>query len=254
MPISLEKKTESATISLLKKGEEAAEAGTPVGDVAFQIVLAADYSQSTEWHGRKYWTNGDMQELAELILALSMTGLDDDQNVQVFPFHNSSFEPFIVDQSNYKGALDAWRYPNPTRFGKGHPREMGGTSYAAVIRAIFGYLNTNNMLADDMPPVVVFLETDGQSNTQDEDKRLLQELAQYPIFWMIVVVGPETAAADDLNNMSGRVIDNVGMTHVHRFVGLDVEKFYDDLLEEPIKKWLPEARRLGISKYVPPAE
>lgn len=242
MAISLEKRTESAGISLQKVLQKAADKGHDLGDVAAQVILVLDYSGSMA----QFYDNGQVQELAERVLGLSLSGLDDDGNVQVFPFHNSALEPFVVDVNNYRGAVENWRYVKKGVFGKKVERPMGGTEYSAAINAVHGYLNTNNMLASGKPPVLVIFQTDGGSSSIGRDKKLLTDLSDKPIFWEFIGLGRHTSFLKELDDMPGRFLDNVGQFGVTNITDDTDEEFYDKIVSEFIGKWLPAARAAGI--------
>jgi Mg-chelatase subunit ChlD len=102
MTISLEKRTENAQgaiISLLKK-EQAR--GNDLGELTAQVVLALDFSGSMD--GR--YRNREVQDLVERALALSLSGLDDDGDIQTFFFHDGVFPPEVVNERNYQGFVD----------------------------------------------------------------------------------------------------------------------------------------------------
>src|SRR6478609_8666415 len=151
MSISLEKRSEAATISLTKVLQAAADKNQDLGEVSAQVILVIDRSASMI----PFYSSGEVQELAERVLGLSMSGLDDDGNVQVFPFHHEALEPFVVDATNYSGAIERWRYED-VPVGKGlfgkqkterRERQMGGTEYSAAIEAVVDYATSEGMLA-----------------------------------------------------------------------------------------------------------
>lgn len=251
MPISLDKRAEAATISLTKVLQAEADKGHDLGEVSAQVILVIDYSASMSG----FYASGEVQELAERVLGLSMSGLDDDGNVQVFPFHHQALEPFVVDASNYSGAIDRWRYQEVPTGGKGlfgkvktqrHERQMGGTEYAAAIEAVVDYATSNGMLAVGKPPVLVVFQTDGGSGSAQRDKQLLTQHASLPIFWQFLGIGGNTSFLDTLDTLPGRVIDNVGAFGVPNVSGMKDEDFYDKLVGEFLPKWLPAARAAGV--------
>ena len=51
-----------------------------------------------------------------------------------------------------------------------------------------------------------------------------------------------------LNKLPGRVIDNVGLTEMRTMAGVDDTTFFNSVIREFFSEWLPEARRLGITR------
>jgi hypothetical protein len=189
------------------------------------------------------------------VLGLSMSGLDDDGNVQVFPFHHEALESFVVDATNYSGAIERWRYEDVPVGGKGlfgkqkterRERRMGGTEYTAAIEAVVDYATSEGMLAHGKPPVLVVFQTDGGSGNVHVVKQLLTQHASLPIFWQFLGLGSNTSFLDVLDNLPGRVVDNVGKCSFPKVSNIPDEEFYDTLISEFLPSWLPEARRLGI--------
>ncbi len=240
MTISLEKRSEAALISLQKIAEEST---VDLGNVSAQVKLVIDYSESMEWPENLFYTNGDMQELSEAVLGLSMTGLDEDKNVQVYPFHTEVFEPFTVDEKNYSGAIDRWR--NPKGLFKAAPK-MGGTYYLPVIDRIVADASYAGDLEPGKPPVLVIFQTDGQTYGMQQVKQRLIQLSGRSIFWLFLGLGNKTEFLEELDDMPGRVIDNVGFAKARRIIGLPPEQLYTSMLQEFLTKWLPEARSQGI--------
>lgn len=254
MAINLEKRSEAATISLTKVLQTAADKGQDLGEVSAQVILVIDYSGSMN----AFYTSGEVQELAERILGLSTSGLDDDGNVQVFPFHHEALEPFVVDATNYSGAIDRWRYEEVTTtgpkpmFGKAKTtttrteRRMGGTEYAAAIEAVVSYARAEGMLEPGKPPVFVIFQTDGGSGSASRDQQLLTKYSDLPIFWEFVGLGQYTDFLDVLDTLPNRKVDNVGRCSFAKFSNIPDEQFYDTLISEFLPQWLPAARAAGI--------
>ncbi|SHG01845.1 TerF vWA domain-containing protein [Jatrophihabitans endophyticus] len=247
MTISLEKRTsdaEASLISLLKKEQDR---GTDLGELVAQVEIAIDFSGSMN---RRY-KNGEVQAVVERALALSLSGLDDDGVVPVHFFHSSGFPPELVDRDNYQGFVDAWA---------GRHR-MGGTAYAPTIRAVldgtakkkrlFGRSrpDTDALEAEkDAPPKFVLFVTDGAPSDRGETTRLLVEAAGRPVFWQFVGLGYSPSFLRKLDDMGNRVVDNVGLTEYEDTLEMTDQQFFDDIIGEFFGSWLPEARRLGITR------
>lgn len=251
MAIDLSKRSEAATISLTKVLQAAADKGQDLGEVSAQVILVIDYSASME----AFYQSGEVQDLAERILGLSTSGLDDDGNVQIFPFHHEALDPFVVDATNYSGAIDRWRYEDVSvgktgLFGKQkterRERRMGGTEYAAAIEAVVAYARAEGMLAPGKPSVLVIFQTDGRSGSSSRDKQLLTKYSDLPIFWEFVGLGQYTDFLDVLDTLPNRKVDNVGKCSFPKVSNIPDEQFYDTLISEFLPQWLPAARAAGI--------
>lgn len=251
MAISLEK---AATVSLLKLLTEEEKAGNDLGELTAEIFLVFDYSDSMEWPENLFYTKGEVQELAERILGLSMTGLDKDGKVQMFPFDSDAYEPFEVDKDNYQGCIEAWRTIETRTvkksFGRTETvkiyRERGGTNYVAVIDKVIAYAEEHGMLEPGKPPVLVFFQSDGKSSNTEKVKAKLRDAAPKPIFWQFIGFGRDTSFLDILDKLEGRVVDNVGKVGVASVKNMPPDQFYDAIIDEPFRQWVPAARTAGI--------
>ncbi|MCA9338239.1 VWA domain-containing protein [Candidatus Saccharibacteria bacterium] len=232
MTISLEKRTENAQgaiISLLKK-EQAR--GNDLGELTAQVVLALDFSGSMD--GR--YRNREVQDLVERALALSLSGLDDDGDIQTFFFHDGVFPPEVVNERNYQGFVDRW-----TR-----GKRMGATDYLPCIRSIRQYLAKNGMTRPGQPPVLVLFVTDGATANERKIQQELVNASGDPVFWQFMGLGYSPAFLEHLDTMGGRVLDNVGLFDVNNSQRLSDEEFYGKTIDEFFSKWLPAARAKGI--------
>lgn len=239
LSISLEKRTESAVISLTKVLQAEADKGNDLGELTANIILVNDYSysMSDRYDGRV----NEVQELGERVLAMSLSGLDDDGKVQVFFFDDKAYDPIEVTKSNYQGYVDRWRKP------KFRPqRQFGGTDYLPAIDKIIAFATQKGMLAPGQPPVLVVFMTDGSTDNERKITERLYEAAKLPIFWQFMGLGYSPTFLKKLDKMTGRVVDNVGLFEIPGVLSLTDEEFYDKIIEEFFPSWLPAARAAGI--------
>lgn len=232
MAISLEKRTENATTAVISLLKEEQAKGNDLGDLTAQVILALDFSVSMD--GR--YKNHEVQELVERSLALSLSGLDDDGDIQVFFFHDGVFPAEVVNEANYRGFVDNWA----------RRHRMGNTDYLPCIRSIRNFVHDNEMTAPGKPPVFVNFVTDGATRNERGIKQELVNAASEPIFWQFMGLGYSPAFLEELDEMGGRVIDNVGLFDVNHSQSLPDEAFYDRTISEFFRKWLPAARKQGI--------
>jgi hypothetical protein len=256
MAVSLDKRTadaEASLVSLLKKQQSK---GIDLGELVAQVELAIDFSASMSGRYRGSGGEpGEVQTVVERALALSLSGLDDDGVVPVHFFHHDTFPPELVDRSNYAGFVDSWASRHT----------MGATNYAPTIRAVLGTTATKrrglfrkstsqsapavDLEAErDAPPKFVIFVTDGAPSDRAETVKLLVEAAPRPIFWQFIGLGYAPQFLEQLDTMGGRMIDNVGLTHYQDTLRMTDTEFFDDIIGEFFTQWLPEARRLGITR------
>ena len=258
MAVDLSKRSGDATVSLLKHLTTAQASGHDLGEVTAQVVLVFDHSASMQ----SFYDRGEVQELTERVLGLSLP-LDDDGTIQVFPFDDQAYDPFTVDANTYPDVIDRWRRgdvvaspPARRRFFGGritsntatHPRPMGGTDYAPVIDAVVSFAKSEGMLRSGQPPVFVLFQTDGGTSRPAAAQQRLTDAAKLPIFWQFLGLGSHTSFLSVLDDLPGRVVDNVGLTSVPSVNGTDPVEFYDRVTEEFVTKWIPAARAPGILK------
>lgn len=255
--VDLQKRAADAEVSLVKQLVKAEEQGHDLGEVTAQVILVFDHSGSME----RFFTQGEVQELAERTLGLALP-LDDDGNIQVFPFDHRAYDPFVVDAQTYPGAIDDWRNQRgrfaPAPAGKrglfrrtgaaeeSGPRQMGGTDYSVVINKVLDFAREEGMLHPGKPPVFVLFQTDGSPNNPGEVQRLLAAASMLPVFWQFLGLGYNTSFLSVLDDLPGRVVDNVGLTSVPSIVATESGTFYDKVTEEFVTKWIPAARSAKI--------
>lgn len=246
--VDLTKRTEAAMASLLGLMEKSRSSGVDVGEVSAACVLVVDHSGSM----RPLYRSGHVQEIAERVLALSLTGLDDDGDIQTIFFDAEPFPAETVDAGNYRGFVDRWD----------RGRHYGTTNYLDTIRMILSDLP--GQWADgpqDVPrfyrkpstgpaatPTLVFFVTDGAPNsgTKQRVKQLLVEAAGQPVFWQFIGVnGFSPTFLEELDEMEGRIVDNVGLTAFDGEGATD-EAWFGEVLREFVTSWLPAARAAGI--------
>lgn len=251
MTVTLEKRTEQATASLVNLLKTQQQKGIDLGDLTAQVEIAIDYSGSMS---ARY--PDEVQEAVERALALSLSGLDDDGIVPLHFFTDRDFPVEYVSEdgragtSSYQGFVAQWA--------KRH--QMGSTNYSPTIenilkgakKTLFGRGVDLAAERDGDPKLVLFV-TDGDPSRSDRPKieRLLASASSRPIFWQFIGLGPRSQLdyIQQLNKgIEGAVIDNVGVTIFEETRGLTDGAFFDDVIREFFTAWLPEARRLGITR------
>jgi hypothetical protein len=216
------------------------------------------------------YTKPEVPDIAERLLGVAMSGLDDDNKVPWFMFDNQVYDPFIVEPDGVENCIENWAMipdprmqrtaPAPKRkfFGKAKPpeaapagvplvrREYGGTDYLVVIDAILEYIKENGLDAPGQPPILIAFITDGETGRQQQIMDRLVAARAISAFWQFVGLGYSPEFLKKLNKMKGG-IDNVGLFEVADVISLSDEDFYDRFLSEFFREWLPEARRIGLT-------
>lgn len=252
MPVSLDKRTEDAQSSLISLLKKEQSKGIDLGELCAQVEIAIDFSGSM---AARYKGNagepGEVQTVVERALALSLAGLDDDGVVPVHFFHHKDFPAETVDRDNYQGFVDAWAAQH----------RMGGTAYAPTITNILGGTGKKKLFGrkkaepeidleaeKDEPPKFIIFVTDGEPADRGRAQKLLAEAASRPIFWQFIGLGYSPDFLEKLDTMGNRLVDNVGLTVYNDTLGMTDTEFFDDIIGEFFTSWLPEARRLGITR------
>lgn len=250
MTISLEKRTEDAQASLISLLKKEQAKGIDLGELVAQVEIAIDFSGSMRPRFRAPKGGGpsEVQTVVERALALSLSGLDDDGVVPVHFFHTDAFDPVLVDAGNHSGFVDAWAAG----------RTMGQTNYGPPITAILGGVPKKRGLfrrsgpdleaEKDAPPKLVLFVTDGAPADKAVTTKLVVDAASRPVFWQFIGLGYKPDFMAKLDTMGNRVVDNVGLVEYSDTLAMTDTEFFDAVIGEFFTQWLPEARRLGITR------
>jgi len=93
---------------------------------------------------------------------------------------------------------------------------------------------------------LVLFFTDGGFSKKREIISLMKKAARLPAFWQFVGIGKnDFGVLNKLDEMSGRVVDNVGFFPVTDIDSIDDAELYRRLLSE-FPDWLRAARAAGI--------
>lgn len=209
-------------VSLVKRvGVELEKKGLNPDRYKAAVIGTFDHSGSTEMGGNHLYSDGTMQEVADICFAAGLT-FDDDGEVPVSLFDGYINELGDMNLNNCKGFMDQER-----RFQK------GGTSYLAALRWIvetagFGRVDLGRpssgkrglfskgsgdaltVKATAEYPTYALFVTDGEP--QDDHSAIeayLTAMSQLPIFVQFVGVGEHSFRfLDQLNKLEGRLVDN----------------------------------------------
>lgn len=255
MGISLDKVEQQAPglLSLAKDARLTLEKRNFIGQTA-KVALVADHSGSM---GHEY-RDGTVQRLAEKVLAFA-TQFDDDGAIDVFAFDSSAKYLGELGLHDYQGGMN--------RLLRG--RQMGTTDYAGAFRAVqkhygfdhlgpsatpkrglFGFgkkesAPTSVLQTPANEPVYVIFLTDGAPDDKVAAEAALRDASYAPIFWQFLSIGAKPIPfLEQLDDMSGRYIDNADYKPVGNVDTLTGQGLFDLLIDE-YPSWVAEERLRG---------
>ena len=245
MAIDMTKRTEAAEAGIISLLKREAERGIDLGEITAQVVLVVDFSGSMD----ERYCNGEVQATVERALAMSLAGLDDDGVVPVVFFHHDAFAPIEVTRDNYQGFVQEFVRRN----------SMGATNYVPAINTVLevlghrqkpGWFGRRKGATSGSPlPAFVIFVTDGEPSDKSETMSLLANVSNKPVFWQFLGLGYSPRFLQQLDTMSGRLVDNVGLTEMSATRDMNDQAWHTAVLDEYITSWTPAARQAGI---IPP--
>lgn len=247
--VSLEKVREAGHVDLAKRADKAGISLNKRGlsGMRAQVMLYVDHSQSMEWPGREYFTNGAVQAMVERALGFALQ-VDVDGVIPVKAFDNRLWQEVKVgwentgrDVQDYRDVVDRHIWQR---------RNMGGTNYAVVLKDILREAKTTET------PLMAVIVTDGDPNDAYEATRLIKELANYPVFIKFLAV-EQVDYLEELDSMQDRLVDNVDAKFFDgkrdpdtgvvwpRVKDISDLQFADAMADE-WNTWIDEATRKGV--------
>lgn len=229
--------------------------GIQVGQKA-QVVLVLDRSGSMS----DLYRSGAVQELVERILPVGMA-FDDNQEIDVYIFHNSSIKCQSANTSNIAGYV--------RRHVEKH--ELGGTSYAPIINRIvndfcgtiapqpaqkgllsriFGGSSSDNPTKKEGAafkyPVYVIFITDGENDDKSAAIEAITKASNYGIFFQFIGIGYEDFKfLKKMDELNGRFIDNANFFKEPDLSRTSDSQLYNLLMSE-FPQWLKEAKSKNL--------
>lgn len=193
-----------------------------LNDKRARVVFCIDQSGSM-W-GR--YNNGEVQRTVERLFPVALK-FDDDGKMECYSFNTKAKSHPDIDVNNIVGYVD------------NNIECDGGTNYSPVMKAVTKIAN--------VPTYVIFI-TDGDNQDKNASREFIREISDEPIFWKFIGIGNERFTfLEELDDMSGRVIDNADFVKIE-----DISKISDDelykLLMQEFSEWWTEAEKKGIIK------
>ena len=226
--VSLEKKLQENApqlVSLAKPLKVELEKRNLQDQIA-KVALVLDISGSMS--GR--YSDGTVQEIVNKTLPLAVQ-FDDDGELDFWYYGSTCRRMPSVNMKNYKEAV-------PRNWNNLMSQLGGGTDAARVMKDVIQEYEKSSL-----PAYVIFI-TDGAISY--DVKPVIEKASKLPIFWQFVGVGGyDYGILEELDNMTGRFIDNANFFALDDFKKVSNSELYSRLLNE-FPSWLKKAKSKGI--------
>ena len=241
--ISLSKdkvKLEKHVVSLSKTVVNLSKkSGVDLGSTSAKVVVVLDYSGSMY----SLYSDGTVQNTINKLVPLGLT-FDDNGSIDVYLFQNNYRKMPDLNLSNYEYYI--------SNIVKTSGYEMGGTSYAPVLKAIIegdvqykggflgfgGHREITNALVDDGDPTFILFITDGENADKTASDAIIRRSSEMNVFIQFIGIGEERFTyLRQLDDMSGRKRDNTGFSAMRDLNNVSDEKLYNNVLEQ-FSQWL----------------
>lgn len=242
------KKTQAVKAAFKKTNPKT---GRSLAGLRAEVRIYCDYSGSTEWEGRKYYSGKIMQRLVERYVPIGME-LDPNGVIEVIPFSSDLHNEIKVGLTanplrevlDYRDVIDkhVWRGEHT----------LGGTKYAPILRDLITIAMKSNEL------IFAVIVTDGDPSDADSTRELVKEASQYGILLKFVGVNnvDYLRELDDMEKRhpGSRLFDNVD-TQI--FDGDELPTIFDvsdeqfaEAMAEEIQTSLLAAHDAGVIQLV----
>lgn len=233
MPIDLDKRNETLTLSLTKK---------KISSIRAQVGTVFDRSGSMN----NLYKNGTMQEYANRLVPLGIR-FDDNGSIDNWAFHTKSYKTDNITLTT----IDTFVRNNIL------PITPGGTSYAPVLNDIYEHYFGKNSTQEKQAgffkglftrkdsgsypqtpiqdPVYLIFQTDGENSDQGETDKLLAKIEKQGMYVQFVGIGTENFSF--LKKMADKY-SNVGFFSVRNLETTSDETLYDLLINDEFKTFL----------------
>lgn len=251
--VDLEKKAPKL-VSLAKQARVSLEKRNLDAHTA-QVALVMDISGSMSG----MFSKGTVQAVIEQVLGLAIN-FDDNSAIDVFAFGKRAHDLGELTPERFEGAAD-WILKE-TGF-------EGGTNYGPAVESVmahYGYMTAERVESkgflgrtkekvetrwNEPPqgaplPVYVLFVTDGDNFDKANAERIVREAARYPVFFQFVGIGGgRFGFLEQLDDLSGRFLDNADFFEVDDPTTIAADRLYD-LMTAEYPAWVGQARQKGI--------
>lgn len=226
-----------------------------LSDHTARVALMLDISGSMD----DLYRQNKVVELVKRVMPLALQ-FDDDGQIDVFCFNHNAYEVGEYGLRNYKRCVTDIM----------HERGInGGTSYEAALKLIH-----KKYEGSDLPVYVMFV-TDGDTSDKSDVTRMMKKISKEPYFIQFMGLGasifPDQEKVEkkrgffsrifglfdenqggsgfdylmNLDEMSGRVVDNANFFAIKHPTAVSDERLYELLMNE-YPQWLKAARAAKI--------
>lgn len=234
------------------------------GEAALSLVKRQKLNLRKREVAKVLVTKGAQNERARIVLVLDKTGSMSDEYASGIVHRVVERMVPVAIQLDDDGSLECYLYA--VKFAKlpdirieyleqwlADFIHMSGTHQGINYRDIGGYNDEIPIMKEvigsldsQQGPTLVLFFTDGGFSKKREITSLMKKASNLPAFWQFVGIGDNNfGVLANLDEMSGRVVDNVGFFPVTDIDRIDDAELYRRLLSE-FPDWLRAARGAGI--------
>ncbi len=219
-------------LDLTKKSLISLEKNQLIG-VRARVALVLDYSGSMLGQYRR----GDVQQVLDRVMPLAVN-FDDDANFECWAFAERPLRLSDVSLHNLPDFINCEQ--------GGYKKWQAGAcinNEPAVMQDVVQYFLKEQ--PDNLPVYIVFI-SDGGIGSAGQIKRLLRENSNQPIFWQFIGIGGRGyGILEQLDTLTGRVVDNCNFFAIDHLHSLSESELYDLMLQE-FPQWLEQAKTKQI--------
>jgi hypothetical protein len=226
--VSFEKVSSQGGVDLTKKFQKAGVSLSKqdLSGVRAQAVLVLDHSASMD----QDYANGNVQQIVERALGFALN-IDADGKIPVIPFDSRVRKTVVVSLGNYAGVVN-------NRIWDRHG--MGTTNLTDALQVVL------DMAKKTDEPLFCIVVTDGAPIDRHSAKRIVCQLASYPVFIKFLAIRP-VDFLQDLDDLpdTERLIDNVDAKFLSDPFGMTDLAFAEAMSDE-WASWIDLAKRAGL--------
>lgn len=207
-------KFDNVGVSLAKRG---------LTGVRAEAVLLLDHSVSMSHD----YENGNVQALVDHSLAFALQ-VDADGKIPVIRFDTRPRPAIEVTSQNVSRIMNKLYEPG----------KMGSTDLTGALEELLKIAKTTES------PIFAIVITDGAPNDQRTATKVVQELAQYPVFLKFIAI-QRVRYLEDLDEMGGRLVDNANAQFIPTPISISDAQFAEKMVVE-WDTWIGAAADAGI--------
>ena len=245
MSLSLEKKIQTLSLEkkapklvpLAKKARLSLEKRNLAAHTA-QVALVMDVSRSMT----RLFNDGTVQDIIERAMAVGIN-FDDNGAIDLFTFGVRGHNLGELKPESFSGAasqiLKTTGYENGTRYAKaieevlshyGFITQEKTTSFFGLFSSVKNHWNPPSKA--EFPIFVLFI-TDGENSDRAATTSLIVEAAKYPVFFQFIGIGGASFYyLQELDDISGRYVDNADFFEVKDPKAMGHETLFDKMMTE----------------------